>query len=71
MRKAKIRREQESLLSTARQELVEVRSELEQAYSVFNNTSDPDVIETSILEISALQSKYSRMLKKLKNIQGA
>lgn len=68
MRKARKRREQEQLLSSARQELADVRNSLERAYSVFNNTSDPELIEASILEIRALQSKYSHTLRNLKNI---
>ncbi len=68
MRKARKRRETELMLSSARQELVDVRSSLEQAYCVFNSTADPELLETSILEIQALQSKYSHTLRNLKSI---
>ena len=68
MRKAKRKQENELMLNSARQELVDVRSSLELAYCVFNGTSDPDVLETSILEIRALQSKYSHTLRNLKKI---
>ena len=71
MRKARKRQEAELMLHSARQELVDVRSSLEQAYSVFNSTSDPELLETSILEIRALQSKYSHTLRNLKNINEA
>ncbi len=71
MRKARKRQETERMLFSARQELVDVRSSLEQAYCVFNSTSDPEILETSILEIQALQSKYSHTLRNLKNISEA
>lgn len=66
MHKARRRAEQAKLLSQSRQELLELRSQLEQAYTVFNSMADPEVVESSILEISALQAKYSRMLRNLK-----
>lgn len=69
MRKARKKQEAELLMHSARQELVDVRSSLDQAYCVFNSTSDPDILETSILEIQALQSKYSHTLRNLKNIK--
>ncbi len=71
MRKARKKQEAEHMLHIACQELVDVRSSLEQAYCVFNSTSDPEVLETSILEIQALQSKYSNTLRNLKNISEA
>lgn len=67
----KKRRERELAMVTARQDIMQVRSELEAAYAAFNASADPAVVETSILEISALRSKYSNMLKNLKNINGA
>lgn len=71
MRKARKRQEAELMFNSARQELVDVRSSLEQAYCVFNSTADPELLETSILEIQALQSKYSHTLRNLKNISEA
>ena len=68
MRKARRKREAELMFHSARQELMDVRSSLEQAYCVFNSTSDPEILETSILEIRALQSKYSHTLRNLKTI---
>ncbi len=68
MGKARKRREADLMLSSARQQLVDVRSSLEQAYCVFNSTADPELLETSILEIQALQSKYSHTLRNLKSI---
>ena len=50
-----------------RQELVELRAALNSAYRIFNSSSDPSIVEASILEISALQTRYGRMLRDLKN----
>jgi len=66
-RKSK-RREEMELTRSAREELRSVREGINEAYCVFNSTSDPDAIEAVILEISALQSKYSLLLKKYKDI---
>lgn len=66
MCKAARRREQRERLRAAMQELSGLQASLESAYSVFNHTADPELLEASILEISALRSKYSRMLRSLK-----
>lgn len=71
MRNARKRAEQQALISSSRQELMALRSQLEQAYTIFNASADPDVVEASILEISALQSKYSRMLRNFKHFDEA
>ena len=57
-------------LSEAESELDRVRDGLAAAYSVFNNTADPELLEASILEISALQSRYSVMLRAIKHLCG-
>lgn len=57
-------------LSEAESELNRLRDGLAAAYSVFNNTADPELLEASILEISALQSRYSVMLRNIKTISG-
>ena len=56
------------LVSTARGELAQLRSELGQAYTVFNSVSDPERLDACILEISALQSKYNLMLRSYKSL---
>ena len=71
MRKARKRAEERAMISSSRQELMELRSQLEQAYAVFNASADPEIVESSILEISALQSKYSRMLRNFKHFDEA
>lgn len=57
-------------LCEAETELGRVRDGLAAAYSVFNSTADPELLEASILEISALRSRYGIMLRNIKNISG-
>ena len=68
MTRSRRQKEKNTQLSSARQEIFELRSALSQAYRAFNASSDPDIVEASILEISALQARYGRMLRDLKNI---
>ena len=63
----KARRE---LLSRAGQELAELRGQLSDAYRVFNATADPELLEASILEISALQFRCDRLLRDIKDMNG-
>ena len=57
-------------LGLARSELERLRQSLEQSYCVFNSTSDPELLEASILEISALRSRYSAALRDIKSMDG-
>ena len=70
MKKSKKLKRREELENTqnARRELQNVREGINEAYCVFNSVSDPDTLDAVILEISALQSKYSLLLKKYKDI---
>jgi len=67
IRKKRAKREQ---LDQARQQLRDIRAEIDSAYVVFNSTADPGLLEAAIFEISALQSRYSCLLKSLKSLQG-
>ena len=40
-----------------------IRSSLDDAYTQFNNTTDPDALDACIFEISALRSRYNTALK--------
>ena len=44
-------------------EIGTIRENLSEAYSQFNNTSDPDALDACIFEISALRSRYNTALK--------
>ena len=70
MKKSRKNKKREQIQNTvsAREELRHVREGINDAYCVFNSTSDPDALDAIILEISALQSKYSLLLKKYKDI---
>ena len=64
------RRAQRERIAAAEQELSDLRDALERAYGVFNHTDDPELLEASILEISALQSKYGCRLRDIKTLNG-
>ena len=57
-------------LQAAQTELGELHDALSRAYAVFDCTDDPELLEASILEISALQSKYSCRLRDIKLLNG-
>ncbi len=44
---------------------------IHQAYAGFNSTVDSDLIESFVYEINALQSRYSYLLRRLKELGGA
>lgn len=67
MSKAAQRRERRDRQAAMVRELSELRAGLDGAYSVFNHTADQEMVEASILEIGALQSKYSCLLRSLKS----
>ena len=56
-----------------RQELLEgldrTKVLINQAYSCFNRESDPDLIESYVFEINALQSRYSYLLRRIREIE--
>lgn len=44
---------------------------INQAYSCFNRESDPDLIESYVFEINALQSRYSYLLRRVRELEVA
>ena len=46
--------------------VTETQRLLGQAYSCFNGTHDPDLIESYVFEINALQSRYSYLLRRVR-----
>lgn len=50
--------------------LAQTRVQINQAYTGFNNTADPDLIESYVYEINALQSRYSYLLRMIKELDG-
>ncbi|MBQ3135128.1 MAG: YaaL family protein [Oscillospiraceae bacterium] len=61
--------------STERQELLEslaaTRMQINQAYSGFDTARDPDLVESFVYEINALQSRYSYLLRRIKELEAA
>ena len=67
------RRRRESQQEEARRTLAEcltqTRGLIAQAYQGFNAVQDPDLIESYVYEINALQSRYSYLLRRLKELE--
>ncbi len=49
--------------------LIRTRTLIAQAYSGFNTTHDPDLIESYVFEINALQARYSYLLRRVKELE--
>lgn len=47
-------------------ELKKTQNALESAYSVFQNVTEPDLIDCSIYEINAIQVRYKFLLERAK-----
>lgn len=61
--------------NSERQQLMEslaaTRVLINQAYSGFNHARDQELIESFVFEINALQSRYSYLLRRIKELEGA
>lgn len=61
-------------LAEERQQLKEVmartRVEINQAYAGFNQQSDPDLVDSYVYEINSLQSRYSYLVRRMKELEG-
>ena len=51
------------------QGLAQTRTLISQAYSGFNSARDPDLIESYVFEINALQARYSYLLRRIKALK--
>ena len=60
-------------LFLARQELLneieEIKISLETAHSNFDNASDPDLVDSCIYEMNAIQYKYKYLLKQMRKME--
>lgn len=65
-------RRRETPAQQERRELLEgmadTRRLLNQAYQGFNSHSDPDLVESFVYEINALQSRYSYLVRRMKDL---
>ena len=59
--------EQQDLL----QSLAATRLQINQAYSGFDTAHDPELVESFVYEINALQSRYSYLLRRIKELETA
>lgn len=48
--------------------LCRTRALIAQAYAGFNSAEDPDLIESYVFEINALQSRYCYLLRRVKEL---
>ncbi len=51
------------------QALSDTRVRINQAYSSFNSAGDHELIESYVFEINALQSRYSYLLRRIKELE--
>jgi len=59
--------EREQLMQT----LADTRVLINQAYSGFNTAKDDELIESFVFEINALQSRYSYLLRRIKELEAS
>ena len=68
-----LRKKEDPAVQQERQELLEglakTRVLINQAYACFNRESDPDLIESYVFEINALQSRYSYLLRRVRELE--
>ena len=68
------RRKRETALQQERDALLEglnrTRALIAQAYAGFNAAGDPDLIESYVFEINALQARYTYLLRRVKELDG-
>lgn len=48
--------------------MAQTRVQINQAYAGFNAQSDPDLVDSCVYEINALQSRYSYLVRRLKEL---
>lgn len=53
------------------EELNRTQREIQQTYIQFNSTDDPDLIEATVFELKAHQSRYSYFLRRLKALDSS
>lgn len=53
------------------QSLAATRVQINQAYRCFDTAQDPELVESFVYEINALQSRYSYLLRRVKELEAA
>lgn len=49
--------------------MAQTRVQINQAYAQFNLQSDPDLVDSCVYEINALQSRYSYFVRRFKELE--
>ena len=62
----RLRRERIATENNVRAEIETIRTSLENAYSSFDNISDPILMDACIYEINSLRAKYNHALRMAK-----
>ena len=68
---AKKSKDTDRLVAECKRELDSINLQLKAAYDRFNYASEPELVDASIYEISALKSKYDYFLRCIKEQTGA
>lgn len=50
-------------------EIEEIKRSLETAHSNFENASDPDLVDSCIYEMNAIQYRYKYLLRQIQSIE--
>lgn len=72
IRRFRLRRRESEREGTRRvllEGLAQTRALIAQAYQGFNDARDPDLIESYVFEINALQSRYTYLLRQVKELE--
>ncbi len=69
--KRRAAREMRERLAEAEAELLDLRRSIAAAYDVFDHAAEDSLVEASILELAALEAKYSRALRRAKALYAA
>ena len=64
----KERKRREAELRYHMNELANIRTKLDSAYSVFNGTTEDYLLDAAIFEISALKARYNSEFSKIKEL---
>ena len=54
---------------TLLESMADTRRALNQAYGSFNSHVDPDLVESCVYEINALQSRYAYLARQMKELE--
>ncbi|WP_312101144.1 YaaL family protein [Lachnoclostridium sp.] len=60
------KKKQDEINKELLKEIANTQKELESAYSNFENVVDPDLIDSCIYQVNAIQQRYKFLLKQVK-----